>query len=313
MDRFSASTSKIRGIIWGLEIESFEFSMNDGIAFFQLPILPGFDSTYFEKVDFKILGLIHNNAFSKYSQGDDLGTSDFILVAGPSKHTKILVSELKSHLPPDNDGVVRVMVVGFGEYAETILPSILSNSDEVIVVDIDDERRKLAKSIGGSKVDTRGRPSKEQMKNADIVLLTSKAAGHMLALAIEIKNINQRAKIYARASISEHTSIFETAGADYVFSPEVDCARTLSSTAINNLFHTFTIPFSNGQLLFHPGEINVKNVKKRHVLAVYKNFKGKTEFFGKRSKKTGDQVLEFIQFRENEFLNLDRIIYGNLN
>lgn len=125
----------------------------------------------------------------------------------------------------------------------------------------------------------------------------------MLALCLRAKSLNPKVKVYARATISEHTPTFENAGADFVFSPEVDCAVKLSSIAINKVFQTQSVPFANGQLLFHTGGVKIKNVKKSNVLAVYKSKKSKTEYFGKKSKNKEDTVLEFVTFRKhNEIL-----------
>ena len=102
----------------------------------------------------------------------------------------------------------------------------------------DEEKRKEAKKAGGAKVQVRPKASKDQYKEADIVLLTTRDAGNMLALGLHAKNLNPNVKLYARATMAEHTDIFEAAGADFVFSPEVDCAMQLTSFVINQIFHT---------------------------------------------------------------------------
>ncbi|OLS29353.1 MAG: Calcium-gated potassium channel MthK [Candidatus Heimdallarchaeota archaeon LC_2] len=313
IDRFSGSKARIRGIIWGLEIETFNFSMGDGTSFFRIPMLEGLTESDLDDLGFVILGVIKNNEFHKYSGSKQLDKASMLLVGGPSKSTKQFVRVLKSHLPPDDDGIISVLLIGYGDYAETILPSILSNSDEVVIIDTDESRRKLAKKAGGVKVEVRHRASKEQLKKADIILLTSRAAGHMLAIGVEAKTVNPNIKLYARATMAEHAQIFEKAGADYVFSPEVDCAVELSSTVISNIFNTQAIPFANGQLLFHSGNTKIKKVSKRQVLASYNSKKNETKFFGKYGGKES-QTLEFVEFKkEIDFLSLDRIIYSDIN
>ncbi|MHA2098084.1 MAG: NAD-binding protein, partial [Candidatus Kariarchaeaceae archaeon] len=313
IDRFSGSKSKIRGIIWGLEIETFDFSMNDGISFFRIPMLKGLVKSHFKELGYEILGTIKNNEFEKYSNKKQLNSASMLLIGGPSASTKELMNLLKNHLPPDDDGIISVVLVGYGDYAETILSSILSNSDEVVIIETDEERRRIAKKAGGSKVEVRHKVTKDQLRKGDIILLTSRAAGHMLAIGVEAKTVNPNIKLYARATIAEHTRIFENAGADYVFSPEVDCAVQLSSTVISNIFNTHSVPFANGQLLFHTGNTKVRKVAKSHVLAVYNSKKGKTEFFGKKSNKNTDQILEFVQFKKSmDILSIDRIIYGDM-
>ena len=313
IDRFSGSKSKIRGIIWGLEIETFDFSMNDGISFFKIPMIRGLDNSHFDELGFHILGSIRNNEFEKYKNQSQLDKASMILIGGPSDQTKALMDMLKSHLPPDDDGVISVILVGYGDYAETILSPIISNSDEVVIIETDEERRKIAKKAGGSKVEVRHKVTKDQLRKGDIMLLTSRSAGHMLAIGVEAKTVNPDIKLYARATIAEHTQIFENAGADYVFSPEVNCAVQLSSTVISNIFNTQAIPFANGQLLFHPGNTTIKKISKSYVLATYNSKKGKTQFFGKKSTKNTDQILEFVQFKKSrDLLNMDRIVHGEL-
>lgn len=313
IDRFSSSKARIRGIIWGLEIETFNFSMGDGTSFFRIPMLEGLSNDDLDDLGYVILGVIRNNEFQKYEGSKQLEKASMLLVAGPSKSTKKFVQVLKSHLPPDDDGIISVLIIGYGDYAETILSPILSNSDEVVIIDIDETRRKVAKKAGGSKVEVRHRASKEQLKKADIILLTSRSAGHMLAIGVEAKTVNPNIKLYARATMAEHTQIFEKAGADYVFSPEVDCAVELSSTVISNIFNTQAIPFANGQLLFHSGSTKIKKVSKRQTLATYNNKKNKTKYFGKSGGK-GEQILEFVEFKkDNDFLSIDRILYGDIS
>lgn len=313
IDRFSGSRSKIRGIIWGLEIETFSFSMNDGISFFKIPMIRGLNYVDFEELGFHILGTIRNNEFDKYKNQSQLDSASMILIGGPSNQTKTLMAMLKGHLPPDDDGVISVILVGYGDYAETILSPIISNSDEVVIIETDEERRKIAKKAGGAKVEVRHKVTKDQLRKGDIMLLTSRSAGHMLAIGVEAKTVNPDIKLYARATIAEHTQIFENAGADYVFSPEVNCAVQLSSTVISNMFNTQAIPFANGQLLFHSGSTSIKKISKSSVLATYNSKKGKTQFFGKKSTKKNDQILEFVQFKKSRhILNVDRIIHGEL-
>lgn len=313
IDRFSGSKSKIRGIIWGLEIETFNFSMNDGISFFKIPMIRGLNNSHFENLDFQILGTIRHNEFDQYKSQSQLDHASLILIGGPSNQTKSLMTMLKSHLPPDDDGVISVILVGYGDYAETILSPIISNSDEVVIIETDEERRKIAKKAGGAKVEVRHKVTKDQLRKGDIMLLTSRSAGHMLAIGVEAKTVNPDIKLYARATIAEHTQIFENAGADYVFSPEVNCAVQLSSTVISNMFNTQAIPFANGQLLFHSGNTSIKKISKSYVLATYNSKKGKTQFFGKKSMKNTDQILEFVQFKKSrDLLSMDRIIHGDL-
>jgi voltage-gated potassium channel Kch len=299
MDRFAVTQSKIRGIIWGLEIEKIGFSMGDGTTFFQVPNLKRLKLERLIKLGFEPLGITKSDAFEMYSGVEQLQTADYILIGGPAKKSRSLTNAMKKFVPKDADGVRRVMIVGYGEYAESILPTTIKHADEVVVIEKDEELRRKAKKDGGAQVQVRPRPSKDQLKVVDILFLTSKAAGSMLTIALEAKQLNKQVKIYARSAMTEHVDIFQASGSDFVFSPEVDLAVQLSSKVIDLSFNTQAIPYANGHLLFHDAKVPIKHVKKRQILAVYRKSKDATEFFSKKSKKQGDIVLEFVTFKKN--------------
>jgi len=187
--------------------------------------------------------------------------------------------------------------VGYGKYPKIILALAIRNADEVYIVDIDEVSRKAAKKDGGSAVDVRSKVSKAMLKVMDIIILTSRAAGSMISLTLKAKELNDDVKIYARAAMTEHIVVFESAGAEYVFSPEVDCAASLSGKVIQYKFDTTAIPLKNGQLLFHPGDIKISGVKYRQVLASYQEKDGKTKYFDKLRRGSNSFNLEFVQFK----------------
>jgi Trk K+ transport system NAD-binding subunit len=299
VDRFAETKIKIRGILWGLEIKSYDFFMPDSIAFFSIPNFQLLKPEDLAKLDFEVLGLIDNNEFFPY-KGNELlfKYADYLMVAGPSSRTTDLSNALKSHIPADKDGVRRVMLVGYGKYAKTLLSSAMRNADEVYVVDPDDEARKEAKKAGGAKVDVKGKVTRSMLEVMDIIILTSRAAGSMISLTLQAKELNSDVKIYARASITDHIDVFEAAGAEYVFSPEVDCAATLSSKVIEYEFKAQAIPFKNGQLLFHSGDIRIPGTEERKVIASYRAKDNKTVYNGKLRRGPKNFNLEFVRFRK---------------
>jgi len=299
IDRFTETRSKIRGILWGLEIQNYEFFMPDSTAFFSIPNFHLLKEEELTALGFQILGLIDNNEFFPYQDNELLfDYSDYLLVAGPADQTSELANALRTHIPEDKDGVKRVMLVGYGKYAKSILHAATRNADEVYIIEDDEDLRKEAKKAGRADVDVRTRASKSLLEIMDIIILTSRAAGQMIALTLRAKELNDDVKIYARAAIAEHIDIFESAGAEYVFSPEVDCASNLSSKAIEFEFDAQSVPFKNGQLVFHRGSVKIRQTSRRFVLASYQDSDGPTTYFDRLQPGPTSFNLEFVQFKQ---------------